>query len=138
MTVANLPNFLKKKKLLDDADLPPGECRKYGLMFLEAGWLADALDFFLKGNAAEELAALQEIALETGDAFLLERLLQARGRQEPELWEKVAARALALEKVSLAQWAAERAGTEIRPKAAAGDSGQNSLWLAGDDLAENS
>jgi hypothetical protein len=121
MAANNLPGFLKKKKLLDDADLPAAECRTYGNLFLEAGWLADALDFFLKGNVSEGLDQLQALALDTGDAFLLERLLQGQGRREaPELWEQVAARATALQKLAMAQWAAERAGKDFRAEAADG------------------
>jgi hypothetical protein len=64
MVATNLPNYLKKKKLLDSPNLPVAECQKYGDLFLEAGWLADALDFFIKGNSAEGFAKLQDVALE--------------------------------------------------------------------------
>ena len=117
MSVNNLPSFLKKKKLLDNANLPAAECRKYGNLFLEAGWLADALDFFIKGNISEGLQQLQALALDTGDAFLLERLLQVQGREAPELWQQVAAQATAPEKFTLAQWAEERAGKDVRYEA---------------------
>ncbi len=110
MIKSNLPGFLKKKKLLDDPQLPAAACRTYGDLFVEAGWLADALDFYLKGNDAEGLARLETIALESGDAFLLERLLQAQGREAPELWQQVAAAATAAGKFTLAQWAQERRG----------------------------
>jgi hypothetical protein len=114
---ANLPGFIKKKKLLDDANLPAAECQKYGDLFLEADWLADALDFFLKGNVTEGLEQLQAKALDTGDVFLLERLLQSQGREAPELWQQVAAKAAALGKTTMAQWAAERAGMDFRVEA---------------------
>jgi hypothetical protein len=113
MSEINVPSFLKKKKLLDNANLPAAECRKYGNLFLEAGWLADALDFFSKGNISEGLEQLQALALETGDAFLLERLLQVQGREAPELWQQVAAQAAARQKITLAQWAREKAGLEV-------------------------
>jgi hypothetical protein len=135
---ANAPGFIKKKKLLDDANLPAADCRKYGNLFLEAGWLADALDFFLKGNVTEGMEQLQTIALDTGDAFLLERLLQAQGREAPELWRQVAAQATARQKYTLAQWAAERAGTDFRVEAADSGLGKNSLRPTEDDHADHS
>ncbi len=129
--------FLKKKKLLDDVALSPAECRTYGYLFLEAGWLADALDFFLKGEVAEGLAEIEARALDSGDAFLLERLLQAQGRQAPELWEQVAARALALEKFTMAQWASERAGKDAPEAKSDRGLGQGAQRPAGDSNADH-
>jgi hypothetical protein len=110
MLINKLPNFLKKKKLLDSPALPAAECLKYGNLFLEAGWLADALDFFIKGNISEGLDQLQALAAASGDAFLLERVLQVQGRTAPELWSQVAAVAAAKQKDTLVHWANERAG----------------------------
>ncbi len=138
MTASNLPGFLKKKKLLDDANLPAAECRKYGSLFLEAGWLADALDFFLKGGVTEGLEQLQDVALDTGDAFLLERLLQAQGREAPELWEQVATTASALQKFTLARWAEEKAGKDIRTEEGEGSLGKNALRPVGNHHADHS
>lgn len=133
----NLPGFLKKKKLLDNANLSAEECRKYGNLFLEAGWLADALDFFIKGNISEGLQQLEALALDSGDAFLLERLLQVQDRQAPELWQQVAVRAAAQEKVTLAGWARERAGQAL--PAAEPDPGPepSSLASKSDDHADH-
>jgi hypothetical protein len=102
-------SFLKKKKLLDDPHLPAATCREYGDLCLAQGWLADALDFYVKGQDTAGLEKLQAIAVATGDAFLLERLLQAQGRQDPALWQQVAAAAAAAGKETLARWAQERA-----------------------------
>jgi len=44
---------------MDNAHLPAEECRKYGNLFLEAGFLTDALDFFIKGNISEGLVSLR-------------------------------------------------------------------------------
>lgn len=109
MTSIKALSFLKKKKLLDDPHLPTATCREYGDLCLAQGWLADALDFYLKGQDAAGLEKLQTIAVATGDAFLLERLLQAQGRQDPALWQQVAAAAAAAGKETLARWAQERA-----------------------------
>jgi hypothetical protein len=110
MAVGKLPGFLKKKKLLDDPQLPPAVCREYGDLFLEHGWLADALEFYLKGNVAEGLAQLHKLAVASGDAFILERLQQAQGPLAPEAWQQAAAAAAAAGQEALAQWARERSG----------------------------
>ena len=133
----NLPSFLKKKKLLDNANLPAAECRKYGDLFLEVGWLTDALDFFIKGNISEGLQKIESLALDSGDAFLLERLLQVQGRQASELWEQVAVRAAALEKFTMAQWAGERAGKDIQATEAEPAIEKRSLGPEGDDNADH-
>jgi hypothetical protein len=136
MLASNLPAFLKKKKLLDDPDLPAAACRKFGDLFLEAGWLADALDFYLKGNISEGLNRLQDLALDTGDAFLLERLLQAQGRDAPELWQQVADQAAARQKLTLAHWAAARAGEQVQTAVPDPGPGQNSPGATGDGHAD--
>ena len=137
MSANNLPSFLRKKKLLDNANLPPEECRKYGNLFLEAGWWTDALDFFIKGDISEGFQQIQALALDSGDAFLLERLLQVQGREAPELWEQVAVRAAAQEKFTMAQWAKERAGGYVRTTDAEPALEKISLGSQGDDHAEN-
>jgi len=110
MAVGKLPGFLKKKKLLDDPQLPSAVCREYGDLFSQHGWFADALEFYLKGNAAEGLTRLQALAVETGDAFLLERLEQAMGPLAPEVWQQAAQAAAAAGQEALARWALERGG----------------------------
>jgi hypothetical protein len=136
MSATHLPGFLKKKKLLDDANLSAADCRKYGSLFLQAGWLADALDFFLKGNVSEGLNQLQELALETGDAFLLERLLQAQGREAPELWQQVAAQAATRQKITLAHWANDRAGLAVPTEAVDSGAGKHPPGSTGADHAD--
>ncbi len=137
MAASNLPGFIKKKKLLDDANLPAADCRRYGNLFLEAGWLADALDFFLKGNISEGLQQLQDLALQTGDAFLLERLLQAQDRDAPELWQQVSVQAAARQKTTLAQWAAARADLKVSTAAAESVAGKNPQGAGGADHADS-
>ena len=122
MANIKLPGFLKKKKLLDDPQLPAAACRTYGDQFFEADWLADALDFYLKGNDTQGLARLQARAVETGDAFLLERLSQVQGGQATELWEQVAVQASALGKFTLAAWAREKCGPAVSSQTGAAGS----------------
>jgi hypothetical protein len=111
-----VPNCLKKRQLLNDQVLSPGLCREYGSKFLELGWREDALEFFKKGGVAEELKKLKAYCLETGDAFLLARL----GKQEPEVWRRLAERALALGKLHFARRAFEFAGDDDKTGMVAG------------------
>jgi hypothetical protein len=111
-----VPNCLKKRGLLNDQTLSDGLCREYGSKFLELGWREDALEFFKKGGVAEELEKLKTYCLETGDAFLLTRL----GKQEPEVWRRLAERALALGKLHFARRAFELAGDDDKTGMVAG------------------
>jgi hypothetical protein len=105
--------------------LTPALCRDYGNKFLELGWREDALEFFKKGEVAGELEKLKAYSLETGDAFLLARL----GKQEPEVWRRLAERALALGKLHFARRAFEVAGDADKTAMVAG-------LIAGQALAD--
>jgi hypothetical protein len=111
-----IPNCLKKRQLLNNQVLSPDLCREYGSRFLELGWREDALEFFKKGGVSEELEKLKAYCLETGDAFLLARL----GKQEPEVWRRLAERALALGKLHFARRAFEFAGDDDKTGMVAG------------------
>jgi hypothetical protein len=111
-----VPNCLKKRQLLNEKVVSPALCLDYGNKFLEVGWLEDALEFFQKGEITASLAALQAHCLETGDAFLLGRL----GKHDPEIWRRVAERALALGKLHFARRAFEVAGDADKAAMVAG------------------
>ena len=111
-----VPNCLKKRQLLNEKMLSPALCRDYGLKFLELGWREDALEFFKKGEVTEELEKLKDFSLETGDAFLLARI----GNHEPEVWRRLAERALSLGKLYFARRAFEIAGDADKTAMVAG------------------
>jgi hypothetical protein len=113
---SGVPNCLKKRQLLNDKMLSPASCRDYGLKFLELGWREDALEFFQKGGVTEALEKLKAYSLETGDAFLLARL----GTREPEVWRRLADRALSLGKLHFARRAFEIAGDADKTAMVAG------------------
>jgi hypothetical protein len=113
---SGVPNCLKKRQLLNEKMLTPALCRDYGHKFLELGWREDALEFFKKGEVTEELEKLKAYSLETGDAFLLGRI----GKQEPEVWRRLAERALALGKLHFARRAFEVAGDTDKTAMVAG------------------
>ena len=111
-----VPDCLKKRQMLNDKVVNPALCREYGAKFLELGWREDALEFFKKGDAADELAKLEAYCLETGDAFLLARL----GQRSPEVWRRLAERALTLGKLYFARRAFEMAGDDDNTAMVAG------------------
>jgi hypothetical protein len=111
-----VPNCLKKRQLLNDKVLSPALCREYGNKFLELGWQEDALEFFQKGDVTDGLEKLKAYCLETGDAFLLARL----GPQEPQVWRRLAERALTLGKLHFARRAFEAAGDDDKTAMVAG------------------
>jgi hypothetical protein len=101
-----VPDCLKKRRLLNDNELSPEVCRDYGEKFLSLGFWEDALAFFLRGNYQPGLEELKAHCFEEGDAFLLGRL----GQHPPEVWRRVADRALELGKLHFARRALEQAG----------------------------
>ena len=104
---AGMPGCLKKRRLLNEKDLSSELCRDYGEKFLALEWWEDALEFFQKGNHQEGLEKIKAHCLESGDAFLLGRL----GKNwDPDLWRRVAEKAMALGKVQFARRAWEMAG----------------------------
>jgi len=109
-----MPNCLKKRRLLNEKELSPELCREYGEKFLAIDWWEDALEFFQKGNYQEGLEKIKAQALESGDAFLLGRLVKDR---DPDLWRRVAEQAMELGKLQFARRAWEMAGD--KEKAAA-------------------
>lgn len=102
-----LPHCLKKRRLLNEADLSPSLGRDLGEKFLALGWWEDALEFFQKAGDQPGRARVKDHALETGDAYLLNRL---GGDVGPEDWRRVAEQALALGKLQFARKAFARAG----------------------------
>jgi hypothetical protein len=111
---AGMPTCLKKRRLLNEKELSPELCRDYGEKFLALGWMEDALEFFQKGDHQEGLEKIKAHCLESGDAFLLGRMVKDG---HPDLWRRVAEKALELGKLHFARRALERAGD--KEKAAA-------------------
>jgi hypothetical protein len=109
-----MPNCLKKRRLLNEKELSPDLCREYGEKFLALGWWEDALEFFLKGKYQEGVEKIKAHCLESGDAYLLGRIVKPG---DPELWRRVAEKALEQGKLQFARRALETAGE--KEKAAA-------------------
>lgn len=109
-----MPNCLKKRRLLNEKELSPELCRDYGEKFLAIGWWEDALEFFQRGGHQEGLEKIKAYCLESGDAYLLGRMVKDG---DPDLWRRVAGKALESGKLQFARRALEMAGD--KDKAAA-------------------
>jgi hypothetical protein len=106
-----LPHYKKKQQLLHSKDVKPGELRRQGEEFLQAGWLSDAIDFFGKAGHREGLSKIREIAVAEGDIFMFRRTLKALEAEASEdEWKRLADRAFELEKLQFAREAYRMAG----------------------------
>lgn len=90
MAHKKLPDPLARRHLLEGT-LDPQKARAYGEAYLAAGREVEAIEFLARGEAREELTALQEAALERGDAFLMRSASAALG-DEPSsaVWSRLA------------------------------------------------
>jgi hypothetical protein len=106
-----LPHYKKKQQLLHAKDARPGDLRRQGEEFLQAGWLSDAIDFFKKAGDQNGLEKVRDIVISEGDAFLFRRALTALDvTASEEQWKELADRALDLGKLQFAREGYRMAG----------------------------
>ena len=79
MAGPKLPDALARRHLLE-GDLDPSKAKAYAEAYLEAGREIEAVDFLAKAGARDQLAALQDAAVERGDVFLMRTA--SRGLEE--------------------------------------------------------
>jgi len=104
-----MPNPNEKRELLHSEK--PVDYKKYGDMYYDAGKYNDAIDFYAKGDAKDELEKIRKIALEEGDYFLLKRLKKlVPDSITEEDWKKLAVTAESKGKANFATWADEERG----------------------------
>lgn len=101
---------LERRLVLYGKDTPRETLCYYGDLYLEAGRLNDAVEFYGRAGHKEGLLRIKEIALQTGDAFLLEQVEAFLGEGIPDgVWIELGIRAKKLGKYSFAQKAFARA-----------------------------
>jgi hypothetical protein len=90
-----LPDPLARRHLMEGG-LEPDKARAYGEAYLAAGREVEAVDFFTMAEAREPLEALQALAIERGDVFLMRAASGALG-DEPSsaTWKRLAEAAAA-------------------------------------------
>lgn len=90
MAKSRIPDPLQRRHLLEQ-DLAPARAMAVAEAYLAEDRLAEALDFLAKAGADDQLRALQQQAVEGGDAFLL-REVSLRLGEEPDAdtWRRLA------------------------------------------------
>lgn len=78
--MADSLDCLTRRRMMNSKDVPPDRLKRTAQEFVDAGFLNDAVDWYAKSNAVEELQQLTPIALAEGDYFLFCRLLSVLGR----------------------------------------------------------
>jgi hypothetical protein len=111
MAGSNLLSCLEKRDLLNRQDVHGSVLLSWGRRFEDAGLVHDAVSFYEKGDAVEELRRLLRDAQEEGDVFLFSRISRAiRCEPDREQWLLIAGRAGELGKQAFAAEARRRAG----------------------------
>ncbi|PKN05372.1 MAG: hypothetical protein CVU74_02115 [Deltaproteobacteria bacterium HGW-Deltaproteobacteria-9] len=109
MSIRKLPDYRLKQKILYIDKTPVATLIHYGDLFLEAGALSDALEFYARAEHQAGLEKIKEIASENGDTFLFHGAAKALGIQLRSAdWEEIARRAVELKKFSFAKKALEK------------------------------
>jgi hypothetical protein len=93
-----IPDPLTRRHLVE-GELDPKKALRIAEAYLEEGRDCDAVPFLGKAEAREQLEAVRERAVESGDAFLLRQASGALGdKPGPERWRSLAANARRLGK----------------------------------------
>lgn len=109
----NSLSCFEKRELLNQTAASVEALAEWGRRFEEQEMWSDAVDFYMKANAREELKRLKDRVREEGDSFLFGRVCKALGYEPtPDEWLSVAKQAEELGKHSLAVQAQRRAGVE--------------------------
>lgn len=82
-------------------------------MFLEAGNISDAMDFYDKAKYFKRIEGIKEISLNSGDVIIFERAMKILNKEpSPAQWEKVGQKAISLKKYYFAKYALEKTGKQ--------------------------
>ncbi len=113
MADPKINDYLKKRDLLNNPDMPSDEAKKWAESLFEAGMLHDAVDFYKKANDTEGLKRILEIAEDEGDFFLVDFVLKALEDEfDTDRWVKLGKRAEELKKYYFASQAYKKAGMD--------------------------
>ncbi len=106
-----LLSCLKKRHLLNAQLFDQDECVRYGKLYEASGYISDAVDFYAKAKAWDELKALLPRVIEEGDVFLFEKIYHSlKETPSEEEWKKIGDVALKLDKWVFAYKAYLKAG----------------------------
>ncbi|GAB6271692.1 MAG TPA: hypothetical protein DHO02_09435 [Syntrophaceae bacterium] len=109
MSAGKLPDYRLKQKILYIDKTSPASLISTGDMYLEAGALSDALDFYAKAEHLAGMQKIKDIALAGGDVFLFQGAARALGIELRDAdWENIAQTAMELGKYAFAKQALEK------------------------------
>ena len=107
-----VPNPLQRRHLLEQK-LAPERAVGIAAAYAEAEQWVDAIAFYAKAEAFDELGKIAERAVEQGDEFLFSAAMGALAQEaNQEQWEKLARAAEGLGKMRYAENARRVAGRE--------------------------
>ncbi len=113
MAKAKLPDYKEKQKILYRDNTSPSALADYGDKYLDAERISDAIDFYQKANHIEGLKKIKELAIEDGDVFEFQHILNALNTDASgEEWNTIGKKALELKKYTFAIHAFEKGGNK--------------------------
>ena len=113
MSIKKMPDYRLKQKILYIEKVNPNVLQNYGDMFLEEGFLPDALDFYQKANYNSGMQKIKDIAFDRGDVMLFQQAAKAIHLElKTADWESIGQKAIDLKKYFFAKHALEKANNE--------------------------
>jgi hypothetical protein len=114
MAVKELLTCLEKRELLNESVVSVDKLLEWGQRFEEAGLIYDAVNFFEKAGARDDLARLLDEAKSEGNLFLVNRLCKAlKTELTKQEWLAIGEEAERAGKLTFATEAYRLAGKEI-------------------------
>lgn len=109
MSIKKLPDYRLKQKILYIDKTSTSALISYGDLYLEAGAISDALDFYAKAGHQAGMQRIKDLALANGDTFIFQGAAKALGHElRDDDWENIASRAIELKKYLFARHALEK------------------------------
>jgi len=109
LSIRKLPDYRLKQKILYIDKTSATSLISYGDLYLEAGALSDALDFYAKAGHHAGVQKIKDLALANGDVFLFQGAAKAQNIDlQDDDWEDIARRAIELKKYLFARHALEK------------------------------
>jgi len=113
LSIKKMPDYRLKQKILYIEKVNPNVLQNYGDMFLEEGFLPDALDFYQKANYNSGMQIIKDIAFDRGDVMLFQQAAKAIHLElKTADWESIGQKAIDLKKYFFAKHALEKANNE--------------------------
>jgi len=109
LSIKKLPDYRLKQKILYIDKTSTAALISYGDLYLEAGAISDALDFYAKAGHQAGMQRIKDLALANGDTFIFQGAAKALGHElRDDDWENIARRAIELKKYLFARHALEK------------------------------